>query len=47
VEVNNKEDAFVAFGDFQIPKAAASQADTGFAFDAPTTKLNAMRANSH
>ncbi|KFY35146.1 hypothetical protein V494_06163 [Pseudogymnoascus sp. VKM F-4513 (FW-928)] len=43
VEVNNKEDGFVAFGDFQIPKAAASQADTGFAFDAPTTKLNAMR----
>ncbi|RFU29962.1 hypothetical protein B7463_g6350, partial [Scytalidium lignicola] len=30
-------------GDFSIEKSSAGQADLGFAFEAPTTKLNAMR----
>jgi midasin len=36
-------DNFLTVGDFSIPKQAGSNADAGFAFDAPTTKLNAMR----
>ena len=37
------QDATLAFGDFSIPKASTSAKDAAFAFDAPTTKMNAMR----
>lgn len=36
-------DSSISMGDFSIPKQPGSAADPGFAFEAPTTKLNAMR----
>jgi midasin len=36
-------DEFFKIGEFSIPKQAGSNTDPGFAFEAPTTKLNAMR----
>jgi len=36
-------DDFLVMGDFSIPKQSGSDSDPGFAFNAPTTKLNAMR----
>ncbi|TVY82548.1 Midasin [Lachnellula suecica] len=42
VEVVNGEQLF-KIGEFSIPKQLGSSSDPGFAFEAPTTKLNAMR----
>jgi midasin len=42
VEFVNSEKQFTV-GDFTISKDVVSEADPGFAFGAPTTKLNAMR----
>lgn len=36
-------DQELAIGEFSIPKEAGASTDPGFAFEAPTTKLNAMR----
>ncbi|KAK0118514.1 hypothetical protein ONS95_007405 [Cadophora gregata] len=36
-------DRFLAMGDFSISKQPGTDSDPGFAFNAPTTKLNAMR----
>jgi midasin (ATPase involved in ribosome maturation) len=36
-------DNILTMGDFSIPKQASAGADPGFAFEAPTTKLNGMR----
>jgi len=36
-------DQLFTIGEFSIPKQAGSNTDPGFAFEAPTTKLNAMR----
>jgi midasin len=36
-------DQLLTIGEFSIPKQAGSSSDPGFAFEAPTTKLNAMR----
>ncbi|KAL5322228.1 hypothetical protein ACEPPN_010200 [Leptodophora sp. 'Broadleaf-Isolate-01'] len=36
-------DTSLIMGDFSIPKQSDSDSDPGFAFNAPTTKLNAMR----
>ncbi|KAL2064559.1 hypothetical protein VTL71DRAFT_3696 [Oculimacula yallundae] len=36
-------DKSLIMGDFSIPKQSGSDSDPGFAFNAPTTKLNAMR----
>ncbi|KAL3419302.1 denitrification regulatory protein NirQ (ATPase) [Phlyctema vagabunda] len=38
-----QEESCLTMGEFSILKAAGSNNDPGFAFDAPTTKLNAMR----
>ncbi|PMD41018.1 P-loop containing nucleoside triphosphate hydrolase protein, partial [Hyaloscypha variabilis F] len=37
------EEHQLTMGDFSIPKQAGASADPGFAFEAPTTKLNGMR----
>jgi midasin len=37
------DDDLLTIGDFSILKQAGASADPGFAFEAPTTKLNAMR----
>lgn len=42
IQIQNHDDR-IAMGGFSIPKQAGSDRDPGFAFDAPTTKLNAMR----
>ncbi len=42
IEVLNQETSLF-FGDFTIAKASTSSSDAAFAFDAPTTKMNAMR----
>ena len=42
VEICNEEHR-LTIGGFSIAKQAGSDADPGFAFEAPTTKLNAMR----
>lgn len=42
VEVVSTDHEF-AVGEFTISKDAVTAADAGFAFEAPTTKLNAMR----
>jgi midasin len=42
VNITNMESS-LAFGSFNISKTTAALPDAGFAFDAPTTKMNAMR----
>ncbi|TVY40595.1 Midasin [Lachnellula occidentalis] len=42
VQLVNK-DHLLTIGEFSTPKQAGASSDPGFAFDAPTTKLNAMR----
>ncbi|KAF4625784.1 hypothetical protein G7Y89_g12380 [Cudoniella acicularis] len=42
IQMNN-DDRTLTIGDFSIPKQLGSDADPGFVFEAPTTKLNAMR----
>jgi midasin len=42
VEIIN-EDQQLTIGSFSVAKQAGSNSDPGFAFEAPTTKLNAMR----
>jgi midasin len=42
VELVNQAN-LLTMGDFSIPKQAGTNADPDFAFEAPTTKLNAMR----
>ncbi|KAF7879819.1 uncharacterized protein EAF02_007989 [Botrytis sinoallii] len=37
------QDSHISMGGFHAPKLAGSDSDPGFAFDAPTTKLNGMR----
>ncbi|PQE19082.1 hypothetical protein CJF30_00007426 [Rutstroemia sp. NJR-2017a BBW] len=38
-----KQGSQLTIGDFSIPKLNGASTDPGFAFDAPTTKMNAMR----
>lgn len=42
IELVNGQDSLI-MGDFAISKKTGSDSDPGFAFNAPTTKLNAMR----
>ena len=42
IDLFNEENR-ITIGQFSIPKQPESHGDPGFAFDAPTTKLNAMR----
>lgn len=42
IEIQNQDD-HITMGGFSIPKQAGSDSDPGFAFNAPTTKLNGMR----
>ncbi|KAM0175322.1 hypothetical protein ACHAPF_005582 [Botrytis cinerea] len=37
------QNSHISMGGFHVPKQAGSDSDPGFAFDAPTTKLNGMR----
>ncbi|ESZ93228.1 hypothetical protein SBOR_6384 [Sclerotinia borealis F-4128] len=41
-QIQNQDNS-ITIGGFSIPKQAGSDSDPGFAFDAPTTKLNGMR----
>jgi midasin len=42
VDIINEQN-LLTMGDFSLHKQVGTSADSGFAFDAPTTKLNAMR----
>ncbi|KAI6712893.1 hypothetical protein JHW43_004547 [Diplocarpon mali] len=42
IEITHGNESLI-MGDFSIPKQSGSDSDPGFAFDAPTTKLNATR----
>ncbi|KAM3068057.1 AAA ATPase midasin [Clarireedia jacksonii] len=42
VDIKNQKSQ-LAIGEFSISKLTGASSDTGFAFDAPTTKMNAMR----
>ncbi|KAF7863118.1 hypothetical protein EAF04_007201 [Stromatinia cepivora] len=42
IQIQN-QDNHITMGGFSVPKHAGSDSDPGFAFDAPTTKLNGMR----
>ncbi|KAB8301531.1 hypothetical protein EYC80_003378 [Monilinia laxa] len=42
IQIHNQDD-HITMGGFSVAKQAGSDSDPGFAFDAPTTKLNGMR----